>query len=52
MQAMNAGSSNVHINLYTKQNVDGGNGKWLKETMPNKKILLLKEKEKIPLSYV
>ena len=37
--AINAGSSNVHINLHSVQKVDGGKGKWLKETMPNKKPL-------------
>ena len=36
IQAINAGSPNVHINLHTVQKVDGGKGKWLKETMPNK----------------
>ena len=39
VQAINAGSPNVHINLHTVQKVDGGKGKWLKETMPNKKPL-------------
>ena len=39
IQAINAGSSNVHINLHTVQKVDGKKGKWLKETMPNKKPL-------------
>ena len=43
IQVINAGSSNVHINLHTVQKVDGGKRKWLKETMPNKKpICILK----------
>ena len=40
IQAINAGSPNVHINLHTVQKVDGGKGKWLKETMPNKKYII------------
>ena len=39
IQVINAGSSNVHINLHTVQKVDGGKEKWLKETMPKKKPL-------------
>ena len=39
--AINAGSSNVHINLQSVQKVDGGKGKWMKLIMPNKKPLYL-----------
>ena len=37
--ALNAGSPNVYKNLHSVKKVDEGKGKWLKETMPNKKTL-------------
>ena len=41
--ALNAGSPNVHKNLHSVKKVDEGKGKWLEETMPNKKTTLLKK---------